>query len=208
VNRFQKGIADTTITREDASHSLTLLNHELIKHHELYPKRSVAFQEIKLASFSDSTYSYATSYLAEIKDFYKVIYNRADELQDQKRSEWSSTPQKRQLLIDLKNEYYNTDLERFMRNSNNFFSNKIIEYKGALWQKMDPIFQDSHHPFLKAHFFAPTKKIGSWEIETYWANLMIIWLINTILFVTLYLKGLNSLFNIGKQLKKVLAKHK
>ncbi|MBI9063516.1 MAG: ATP-binding cassette domain-containing protein [Marinilabiliaceae bacterium] len=208
VNRFQKGIADTTITREDASHSLTLLNHELSKHHGLYPKRSVAFREIELASFSDSTYSYATNYLTQIKDFYKVIYNRADELQDQKRSEWSSTPQKRQLLIDLKNEYYNTDLERFMRNSNNFFSNKIIEYKGALWQKMDPIFQDSHHPFLKAHFFAPTKNIGSWEIETYWANLMIIWLINTILFITLYLKGLNRLFNIGKQLKKVLAKHK
>ncbi len=201
INRYFSNENNNTLPewiREDAD----LINNELSNHIEMYPDRALNYSPFKVEEFSAETYKYLNLYLSNLKGFYVTLYNKADKLQDKKKFEWSSTPEKREEFLALKNGHFNNDMDRFLRNTNNFFSNKVIEFKGRLWQKVDPIFQDPSHPFLKAHFLSPTKRIGNWHIDTFYANLLVIWLLNTILFISLYYKGLSILLNIGSKVSK------
>ncbi|NJK97773.1 MAG: hypothetical protein HC905_25240 [Bacteroidales bacterium] len=54
-------------------------------------------------------------------------------------------------------DYHNENLTEFVRNSNEL--DRIVEYKGALFQKCDLIYLDPVSPFVKAHFYAPKKMI-------------------------------------------------
>ncbi len=193
-------------------YSIDLINIELVKHRELYPERAKLYQLPAFEQINDSALSVASAHLKSIKNFYRDLYNIADKKQDTKKHQLNSSAEKRQAFITLKNDYYNHDLERFMKNSNQFLSNKIIEYKGELWQKTDPIFQDPENKFIKAHFLSPTKRIGDYSISTFRANLFIIWLINIFLFLSLYWKGLTKLFSIGTRIqvlyKRNFSEHK
>ena len=198
--------------KDKAAYSLEIINTELVKHNKLYPKRNQSLLIPEISSLNDSILLQARKQLDALKVFYKNLYNSADKLQDLKKHQLNSDPEKRAAFIALKNENHNEDLERFVRNTNQFFANKIIEYKGELWQKVDPIFQDPEKPLLKAHFLAPTKKLGNWKIDTFNANLIIIWLINIALFISLYIRALPRLFLFGgyfkSKLNSYIDKHK
>ncbi|MCU4164937.1 ATP-binding cassette domain-containing protein [Carboxylicivirga caseinilyticus] len=193
--------------KDKASYSLQLINKELTKHNQLYPNRNQSLLIPDLINLNDSILYQAKRQLDELKTFYKNLYNSADKNQDLKKHQLNSDPEKRAAFIALKNENHNEDLERLVKNSNQFFANKIIEYKGELWQKVDPIFQDPEEPFLKAHFLAPSKNIGSYNIDTFLANLIIIWMINVFLFVTLYFRGVPKLLQIGTTIRSNMVRY-
>jgi len=189
------------------TYSVELINKELTKHHEMYPHRG---PEPALLPGETTNLSLAQTkaYISNLKDYYKILYNTTDKKVDKKKSEQTSTKAKRESFLALKAEHHNDDLERLVTNSNHFFSNKIIEYKGQLWQKIDPIFQDPDGRYLKAHFLSPTKRFGSFTIDTFYSNTAIIWLINLILFISLYLRILPKLLSSGSQLKKRISRNK
>ncbi|WP_289053849.1 ATP-binding cassette domain-containing protein [Carboxylicivirga marina] len=177
---------------EQLNYSIDLINQELTKHYELYPERSA---ELKLLSSTNEITDIAgvRDYITFLKEYYKNLYNQADAKLDNKIKAITKTDEGRHNYIEGKKQYFNEDLERFVTNSNNFFSNKIIEFNGELWQKVDPIYQDPENKFLKAHFLAPTKNIGELNMNTFCANTIVIWLINIILFVMLYFRTLPKL---------------
>jgi len=192
---------------EEIEYSSQLINTELKKHYALYPNRSekpVLLQAKLLSSTLKETKKYITS----LRDFYKNLYNGADDKMDQKKFELTNSADKRAQYLALKNEYHNSDLQRFTTNSNHFFSNKIIEYKGELWQKIDPIFQDPEGTRLKAHFLSPTKRIGQFTLNTFYANTLVIWLINIILFVALYYRAIPNTLTSGSRLKRRITDYK
>ena len=63
--------------------------------------------------------------------------------------------------------------------------NKIIEGKGTLIRKKDPIFMDPVSHDGRAHFYAPVKFIGPWQLDTFWFNFAVIWLMSLMLYLTL-----------------------
>ncbi|MBS2211033.1 ATP-binding cassette domain-containing protein [Carboxylicivirga mesophila] len=182
-------------SHEQITYSLRLINKELGKHHQLYPNRS---GQLTLLSNEQSGYNLDSvdNYLQYLKNYYKTLYNKADNRLDDKIKQLTSTEEDRLIYLEAKSKYHNNDLERFVTNSNNFFSNKIIEYDGELWQKIDPIYQDPESLFLKAHFLAPTKPFGQRKIDTYYANTIVIWVINLILFLMLYLRALPGMLSL------------
>lgn len=172
--------------------SLNLVNTELEKHFKLYSARCEDLNHVLLHKDLNNLEE-VSSYVASIKNYYKGLYILADDKLDEKIKHLSKTKEDRQLLLETKSKYHNEDLERFVTNSNNFFSNKIIEYNGQLHQKLDPIYQDPDSKFLKANFLSPTKRIGDNYYSTYWANTLIIWIINLVLFLCLYFRLLPKL---------------
>ncbi len=202
-NHLQKVIAlknDTqALAQEQRQYSLNLINKELDKHKQLYPSRSGNHILLSLGDTQTNTDS-VNAYIDYLKDYYRALYNEADHQLDNKIKALTNTATKRSAYLAAKEMYHNDDLQRFVTNSNNFFSNKIIEYDGELWQKLDPIYQDPEGQFLKAHFLSPTKPFGNKRIDTYYANTLIIWLINLLLFVMLYLRALPNLFSMHSRL--------
>jgi hypothetical protein len=85
---------------------------------------------------------------------------------------------------------------------------KIIEYKGELIQKLEPIFMDPRHKFIRAHFYSPTKQAFGTKIDTYNVNVIILWIITILFYIALYFRLLKKLLDtaearIGKSRKNI-----
>ena len=81
---------------------------------------------------------------------------------------------------------------------------RILEYKNELVQQIDPIYKDpvaSGRFSFRSHFFAPRKHFMSKMYDTYWFNMVIIWLLSAFFYITLYFELLKKLLSIGQRIK-------
>ena len=107
------------------------------------------------------------------------------------------------LFIEMKNEYTNDALSDFVKNKNEL--NRILEFEGNLYQKIDPVYLEPDG--VRAHFYAPVKKIFGLTIDTFWYNIIIIWLMSIILIITLYYDVLKFFISFsGKLIEKLTNK--
>ena len=110
----------------------------------------------------------------------------------------------KEVFLKELNDNSNESLEQFVTNKIDL--DKLIVKDGYIIQKSDPIYLDPYDKsFLDAHFYAPQKKIFGNYISTFFANLMVIWLMVIVLAVTLYFdlfkKILDSLENLFSNVK-------
>lgn len=89
----------------------------------------------------------------------------------------------REPLFRMRQQYYNQNLADFVLGQNSV--NKVIEAKGRLIRKKDPIFMDPVSITGRAHFYAPYKNILGLGIDTFWFNLGVIWLMTLVMYLTL-----------------------
>jgi hypothetical protein len=84
----------------------------------------------------------------------------------------------------------------------------VVEYNGQLYQKIDPIFQDPDSKFLRSHFYAPRKQIFGTFYDTYWVNVIVIWIMTLFFYLTLYFKALKRLLDFLERMSEKLIKNK
>jgi hypothetical protein len=99
----------------------------------------------------------------------------------------------------MKRKYFNESLEEFVTNKNEY--ERIVEYKGKLIQKTDPIYLDPMFPFLKAHFYSPRKMIFGEYYNTFWVNLMVIWLKILGFYLALYYRLLKKFLDFFENME-------
>ncbi len=179
--------SNLNLSSEKLEAGLNLLKNEIVDEntHGLIQLDVSFVDSLNLVDFNQSVYATTKDFLKNKKIAYRNLFNNADNKLDIKKKELTNSEKKRDEFNTLKKEYHNLELERFVKNSNNIFSNKIIEFKGRLVQKSDPIFKEPKNKLLKAHFLSPYKRLGGIYIDTIWANIIIIWLFNILLFISL-----------------------
>ena len=172
---------------EDLKKGLKLIKDEInFEHANGLLKHEISFADkLTIERFDHNVYDQTKAYLKTKKLSYRKLFNNTDNKLDKQKKQFTDTEEKRRAFNDLKKDYHNLELERFVRNSNNILTNKIIEYQGRLVQKVDPIFKEPDSKFLRAHFLSPYKRLGSVYVDTIWANLMVIWAFNLLLFLSL-----------------------
>jgi hypothetical protein len=99
--------------------------------------------------------------------------------------------------MNIKRKYYNDNLAELLRNSNEI--NRIIEYKGELFQKVDPIYLDPESKFIKAHFYAPRKQFLGKYYDTFIVNIFVIWAMTVMFFFVLKFRLLRNLLDFFEQ---------
>jgi len=106
-------------------------------------------------------------------------------------------------FLRLRDSYANESLEEFVTNKSE--TKKTIEYKGEITQKLDQIFMDPKYNFIKAHFYAPVKRIFGRSVDTYIMNVGVLWLMTIILYLILYFRLLKKLLeSSGETIEKKL----
>jgi len=138
----------------------------------------------------------ALEYIETLRKYYVVKYNVANGGKDQLVTRLES--EDKQAFISLRNEYFNNSLEELVTFRNE--SQKIIDYKGEIIQKIDPVYMDPGSKCIKAHFYAPFKMFCGLRIETYIVNVIMIWLMTLVLYLVLYFRVLKLILNSGKKL--------
>jgi ABC transport system ATP-binding/permease protein len=77
----------------------------------------------------------------------------------------------------------------------------LIETDNKIIQKYKPGYMKATSKLGRAHFFAPYKFLGNWEIDTFWFNLMVLWLVSIVLYIVLYFNLIRRLLTLIEHLR-------
>lgn len=135
----------------------------------------------------------ALDYTEEIRRYYVAYSNKAKERKDVIVTKLQEADNK--AFLELRDNYANEALEEFVVNKNE--TEKIIEYNDEIVQKLDPVYMDPKHNFIKAHFYSPVKRIFGKDTDTYWVNIMVLWFITLVIYLILYFRLLKKFLDSG-----------
>ncbi len=102
-------------------------------------------------------------------------------------------------LAQLKYDHHNESVADLVLNRNEM--KKIVVHNSRHVRKDTPVFNVPRSLAGRAHFFASTKVVGPYEIETIWFNILVLWLMTLFLYIALvndWLRKLIALFNKQK----------
>jgi ABC transport system ATP-binding/permease protein len=189
VDRYKSDPAKEKIVK----YNLLLIKNEIGK--EMQFVKNIKLKSIEKLNFKQvdkQTVREVLQYLEYINEHYKTVFNKAEKEKENLVYEMTKNDSLNKEYMALLNNYQNESLEKFVTNRNDVTF--ISDYKGSLIQKKDPIYLEPYFAsFFDAHFYAPSKKLFGNFIDTYFANLMVIWGMSLLLFFTLYFNFINKL---------------
>lgn len=156
-------------------------------------------------SVSHRTLARTDSLIRLVNRVYIKVYNEANDRKDNLIRSMQDSPEKKEMFQTIKRNYHNDELTEFVENNNEIV--RIIEYKGRLYQKIDPIYMTPEQRFLKAHFYAPYKRIFGNLHATFWVNTTVIWMFSVVMFIILYFRGLKKALDFIEELSERLKKN-
>lgn len=139
------------------------------------------------------------SHLQLVTRYYQKKQNKVINLLDKYVGELTVELGGKDALIELKKNYYNDFLADMVMNRTEI--HKIHNTENGFVQLADPIYKDPISNYGRAHFYAPIKKIGNFEIDTYWYNIMVMWFFCLVLYIMLLADGLRKLVNMLSGIK-------
>ena len=177
---------------EDFKEDLLVLRNEIEKEMKAVPALEFNYlDQLKAERVTAEAIEAAREYIDILNNSYKKTYNKYFEEKD--RIVTKAMEDNPEAFLELKSKHFNNTLEEFVTNAKE--EKRSIEFKGEIIQKMDPIYKDPDHPFIKAHFYAPRKMIFGAFVDTYWVNIMVIWLWTIITYIGLYFRPLKRILD-------------
>jgi ABC-type multidrug transport system ATPase subunit len=187
LNSLDKGIKD-----KEFSDDLLLVSNEINKQLVLTPDIKFAYaDQLTPERITADVANAAMSYVESVRKLYVNIYNDASLRKEALKS--NLTGESLQKFLKLRDSYFNKSLEEFVKDKNE--NKKIIVYKGELVQKNDPVFMDSKYNFIRAHFYAPQKRVFGMNVDTYVVNVIVLWIMTLFLYLALYFRLLKKLLD-------------
>jgi ABC-type multidrug transport system ATPase subunit len=187
--------------RDEVEESLALLRNEISI--ELIDNPKIKFNFINklyVDSLNNPVISELESYFEMLNSYFIRKYNKANSLKDELITQLQKTESGKDSFIKLKKDFQNKSLAEFVTNSNSL--DRIVEYNGHLYQKIDPVYQDPRHPVIKAHFYSPRKKLFGNYVSTFWVNIVVLWLMTAMFYITLYYRALKKLLDYFEDLSE------
>ncbi|MFT5596604.1 MAG: ABC-type multidrug transport system ATPase subunit [Flammeovirgaceae bacterium] len=178
-------IDDESATTELES-ELTVLRNELQKENAFL--KGIRFDEVNELTpeaISIEHISDLRDHLDLLETHYRKVYNQAESEKENAIYAMTREDNKDSQYDSLFDNYKNDQLEIFATNRNDL--NYIAEHNGELIQKKDLIYLMPYNSdFFSAHFYAPAKKFFGNFIDTFFANLMVIWAMTIALILCLF----------------------
>ena len=140
-------------------------------------------------------------YLKNLETFYSNLFQLADKKRQNMITYYKEN--KPELYQEYYNRYYNEGIADILKKV--YEKNKILEYKNHLIQHIDPIYEfpiPSNALSFRTHFFAPFKHFLNRYFDTYWFNVIVIWILTCLLYIFLYFDVFKKLLNLGESFKR------
>lgn len=187
-------LLDSPTPGKQLDYNLTILRNELQKEVSRIPNLEIEeLDKLTPSRVNVAVLNGIEATLSELERYYVALYNKSNQAKENKISELTATPELRDEYLRKQDEYFNESLEEFATNKNDL--KKIVEYKGELVQKQNPIYLVPSGGFFDAHFYAPYKVMCGKYITTLSANLIVIWSMTIVLTIVLFMDGLKKLID-------------
>ena len=135
------------------------------------------------ARFNHALYNIISDSLEVFREHFSTVRSHASRLLDAKSEELIQQWGGKEAFLKMKDHYTNKRLGEILTNERQL--DGIVEWNNWLYRKMDPIYMEPLSKYGRAHYYAPDKQLGSLSIDTYWFNLVIIWLSTLFFYLTL-----------------------
>lgn len=166
---------DKNISEKELDKNLLLLRNEIKKENSFL--KGLRFDGVNRLTPDQVDQELLTgllTHLEKLTEHYKNVYLQADREKEKIIYAMTRTEPKSEDYQKLYNNYKNDQLEVFATNRNDL--NYIAEYQGELIQKKDLIYLMPYNSgFFGAHFYAPAKNLFGHFVDTFYANLMVLW---------------------------------
>ncbi|MFP4605651.1 MAG: ATP-binding cassette domain-containing protein [Bacteroidales bacterium] len=159
---------------QKAAKDLQIIRAELVKLHEDADKPPFEYLPyLTVDNINENMMEELNDYLI----FLKLHFNRlGQEASEAKRQINQRLVEEYGInwIRELKRNNHNRSVEDFVMNANEI--NKMYETEYEFIQKIDPIFKEPRSDWGRAHYYAPVKNFQGITIDTFWFNILVIWL--------------------------------
>ncbi len=193
--------------KEKVEQAIDLIRNELQQPHKWNNEYKVPsyINNLYYDKITNSILDSLKQHLTKIKNDYEIISHKIDKARDEYIDEIKHRKDDIDIFVENKKKYHNEQLENFVKGDMEL---NVIEYKGKIYRKYQPIYYDPEQNLLKAHFYAPTKRLFGQLIETFWVNIFIIWLQIIFLYLTLYFNILRKSLELFGVIQKTIKKQR
>ncbi|HBE41470.1 MAG TPA: ABC transporter [Bacteroidales bacterium] len=185
--------------RDDVNNKFNKLNFyidELSKYAGIVPGDWKS--KLNVEEFSSETQKITRAWLDSLKGISGNLWKRSD-IEVNKVSKDLESMIGKDGLVALRDNYENKWLRNLVLNHD--LKEAINETHDKLIRKFEPAYMDATSKCGRAHFYAPTKRTGDLEIDTYWFNMIVIWLGSIIFFLVLYFNLIRKLLEYIENLR-------
>jgi ABC-type multidrug transport system ATPase subunit len=152
------------------------------------PFQFTGLDQLNPYSFNESTAKEIKDYLGGVQSYFRSIKSNAmkerDRITDELMMQLRDTATGRQRLLELEQAYHNSELEELVLNKMEV--DQILETDDRLIRKFEPIYMIPTSWIGRAHLYAPVKIIGEQSFDTLYFNILAIWIMSLLLYITLY----------------------
>ncbi len=145
-------------------------------------------QLLKRENITTETIKKIDNYVDLLRDNYLTEFNLAVKKKETLQYRLENNEAYDFNLNEAKDKYFNESLSDLVRNVT--VADRVIEFKGQLIQQIDPVFHKPVEPDnplnYRTHFFAPQKYFAGTYIDTFYFNIIVIWFMSLLLYITLY----------------------
>ena len=164
---------------------LSLLRNEIDKENNFLQGLNFNSDQLTVEKLNPEIISNLKNYLNQLNEHYKNVFLQADGEREQIISNMTATPEGNEAYLQLYNSQHNDQLEVFVTNRNDL--SYIEAYHDQLIQKKDLIYLMPYNSsFFGAHFYAPAKNLFGRYIDTFTANILVIWGMTVLLALCLF----------------------
>jgi hypothetical protein len=192
--------------------AVTLLQNE-IRNELLYVPKNLSYPEVDRLAIGklDSTVLEETSkFLERLKKFYVDRMNAGIREKENMIDSLTDTDAKQLQYETKRRKLTNKAVIEAVENLNT--AKRIVEYKGALIQKIYPVYilehKPSHYFDFSANLYQPTKYFAGRDFFTLYFNITVIWVMTGVFFITLYFDVLKRLIKRLEGSRKYRVKQK
>ena len=194
-----------TINRAEVINTLEVVRNEFAKELKINKRlKYIHLNSLNIEKINDAAIEDAITYLEQLNRYYIKLYNKANNQKDELVNQLQQTSEDRENFLEMKRRYSNETLEEFVTNSNEV--ERIVEFRGELIQKVDPIYLDPTKYLVKSHFYAPRKMVFGVFFPTFWVNVCVIWMMTLLLYFVLYFRLLLRFLDYMEQLSERFSK--
>jgi len=180
---------------DQVAKSLAILQREI--EFELMDIGREHFLEVALLkpqTFDSTVYEKTKLFLAQLRQYYSNEATKANKEKEKKIQALKDLYGGDKEYEHFRQSYQNDAIAAFVKNLDEPV--RIIEARGRLIQKVYPIYKDpdpEHRIDFDAQFYLPSKHFMNATIDTYYFNLIVIWVMSITLYITLYFDVLRKL---------------
>lgn len=190
---IRKNVSVNNIQEYEVKQKIELLISELEK-----MKTQVQVCEKHLSFVNNTVFNIATSsaieqYLNCCRSYYINLLDESVSSRDKKLEELVKKYGGQENLIAFRDTYYNENLASTVLNKSEPL--KIYTTPTSINRKFEPVFYIPESGFGRSYFFASEKRLGSFFIETYWFNALILLLMALTSYLLLVSESVNRFQN-------------